>query len=388
MFQGDTVFSWRIKAIPDVQRLIRRVNQVGVKPRSVKTTGTCEWILCSRSNPSKKCSKVPGNAELPHQSEWKWVDHELAFVRLLTDSDVRNRPNLEALPLKTSRQTTAAAPDDFNEPDERAEAANFLLTPNAHNSTIFDEEDESSGGPMMEQIGFKKENASAAELSEENASYSVVTPSNSSQKVVPDAQLQKSESAQGPGEADDSLGRRKSETPEAPAFALPVVKQEKAQKVIEYESKKSPEETPTVSRGFQGWRYQLQSILAEHLRKEKSTSGKLLPEKPTDVRTTSTTTVATSLHAEQEAFDEVKRTPLEEENKELASMTSGTTSLPYTESTIVTASSGRLRWFVIVFSVKTHIGVTRERNFAQFKHLSGHFMLFLAITRKCNSELC
>ena len=70
-------------------------------PRSLRTTGPCHWILCSAKRLGQmKCNRIPGNKTFTHQTDWKWTNHRLAWVR-----KAKNQPNTElrALPLQSRR---------------------------------------------------------------------------------------------------------------------------------------------------------------------------------------------------------------------------------------------------------------------------------------------
>ena len=47
-----------------------------------------------------KCNRIPGNKTFTHQTDWKWTNHRLAWVR-----KAKNQPNTElrALPLQSRR---------------------------------------------------------------------------------------------------------------------------------------------------------------------------------------------------------------------------------------------------------------------------------------------
>ena len=149
MPQGAPNFSWRIKK-PDHQR-----NSIGgsdgkkrppqqprmarpfFKPRSLKTTGSCHWILCSTRR-KRKCSQIDGDAAFPALS----FRHKLNSVKVSTRAKMASKTDsatvfyeaaAQALPLvKTDSRIKAAedsndslltsttSPEADDDPDEKA----------------------------------------------------------------------------------------------------------------------------------------------------------------------------------------------------------------------------------------------------------------------------
>ena len=88
-------FSWRISA--DIKGL-KKVVSPGLRVKSVMTTGSCSWLICSRRTRRRRrqCTRIEGNDYVNHLF---WMNPQLAFVKPLEGGSNKAALNSTDTPL-------------------------------------------------------------------------------------------------------------------------------------------------------------------------------------------------------------------------------------------------------------------------------------------------
>jgi hypothetical protein len=380
---------------------MRKAVRPHFKPRSLKTTGSCGWLLCPK-RPSRghrrrqQCARIEGNTKFDHQPDWNWLNHQLKSVYRANRFERQMRPSssplyFAALPL-TKAEASAAVVDEIEQPSAASTTTTLSSTSSLEATSQMEaaapeyglesqrkwQEDKNPGGSDGNHIGKEKQehnyddafggefkdiidaavqvvasnisvvngivksehddknsaappniievvDAMEEHLGEFQEDVVVVTAAARSNSYVTNDLGEEYHEAARDTDISESVGESQG-LPGEEVKVAPISQRVVGESLVvstsvpssgmdtngneDFAATSSQQPpTTTTTKGFQGWRYRLQSILRLQRRKEgaeRSTSRKLLPssepQKPASTPLAATSSRAT--HSDNQSGEE------------------------------------------------------------------------------------